>query len=91
MPRTVWRATGFPPPAEQVRDQIRSPSGFTWRTPSPDRPEATQALPIADEFRATMSLVHRLAPDRQDPEAFHMAKAEAEERLAALARRMEAA
>jgi hypothetical protein len=89
MSRTLWRPTGYPPPEVQIVGQRRSSSGFTWWPVGAERDASAPEPPVADELRAAVSLVRRLSPDRQDPEAFHLAKAEAEQGLAALARRIE--
>jgi hypothetical protein len=91
MSRTLWRPTGHPPPEQQIIGQRRSASGFTWWPVAAERDVPAPALPVEQEMRAVTRLVRRLSPDRQDPEAFCLAKQEAEQRLAALAQRLEKA
>lgn len=55
---------------------------------------AGTALPAGDRLAVELTelarLVRRLAPDRRDPERFHVEKDEAARKLAMLARRVEA-
>lgn len=47
-------------------------------------------LTQADELDAIAGMVRRLLPDRRDPEAFHVAKAEAVDRIRRIARKIRA-
>lgn len=47
-------------------------------------------LTQADELDTIAGMVRRLLPDRRDPEAFHVAKAEAADRIRQIARKIRA-